>query len=193
MHAISNWHTTWARFRPDAEAIFDAGTGRRWTWAELNRDALVWAERLRREGVRQGDRVAVLAWNRGETLALLFAVAELGAILFPMNWRLAPEELKWQFDHCTPRAIVADRHHAPTAGLIASLETALLVFEQRPDVIAEDFAGGPGSRGASPAADFRHQPPAARHHRRSAGRIAHRQRAAGAVCALGRRGPGAHR
>ena len=43
-------------------------------------------------GVQRGDRVALLALNRPEYLVLLFACARLGAILVPLNWRLAPPE-----------------------------------------------------------------------------------------------------
>lgn len=103
------------RFRPDAEALFDVGTGRRWTWAQLDDEAAAWAARLRQEGVEPGDRVGVLALNRGETFALAFAVAKLGAVLFPMNWRLAPEELQWQLHNCTPRLVVVDQRHADVA------------------------------------------------------------------------------
>ena len=137
MKATSNWLEMWARFKPDAEALLDIGTGRRWTWALLHRDSLVWAERLRREGVAPGDRVAVLAHNRGETIALLFACAELGAILFPMNWRLAPAELAWQFADCTPKVLVCDRENAPQAGRIIDLDTPMLTLSMPPaDFIA---------------------------------------------------------
>jgi fatty-acyl-CoA synthase len=43
-------------------------------------------------GVGQGERVAVLAHNHPDTLVLLYACARLGAILAPLNWRLAAAE-----------------------------------------------------------------------------------------------------
>jgi fatty-acyl-CoA synthase len=113
--STSDWPAMHRRFRPEAEALFDVGTGRRWTWAQLDDEASAWAARLRQEGVEPGDRVGVLALNRGETFALAFAVAKLGAVLFPMNWRLAPDELQWQLDNCTPRLVVVDGRHAELA------------------------------------------------------------------------------
>lgn len=112
MRATSNWLATWARFRPHAEALYDLGTGRRWTYAALHEESLRWAGRLRREGVGPGDRVGVLAANRGETLALLFACAERGAILLPFNWRLSAAELQTQLGLATPRVVFADPAHA---------------------------------------------------------------------------------
>lgn len=111
MRATSDWLGTWARFRPDAEAIYDVGTGRRYTYVTLQREANAWARRLHREGVAPGDRVAVLAFNRAETLALLFACADLGAILFPVNWRLSPAEIDYQLSDCAPHIVLVDAAH----------------------------------------------------------------------------------
>ena len=45
-------------------------------------------------GVSRGDRIALLSYNCPEYLILLFACARLGAMLVPLNWRLAvPEQL----------------------------------------------------------------------------------------------------
>lgn len=108
MKATSNWLEVHARFRPGAPALFDVASGHSWTYAAMQHDALCWAGRLRAEGVQAGDTVAVLAPNRAETLLLLFACAELGAVLFPMNWRLAGPELDWQVAHAKPRVVFVD-------------------------------------------------------------------------------------
>jgi fatty-acyl-CoA synthase len=45
-------------------------------------------------GVGRGDRVAILSANHPDYLVLLYACARLGALLVPLNWRLAvPEQL----------------------------------------------------------------------------------------------------
>ena len=46
-------------------------------------------------GVRPGDRVAWLGANHPAQLALLFGLAEIGAMLLPLNVRLALPE--WNF------------------------------------------------------------------------------------------------
>lgn len=137
--ATSRWTGTWARFRPQHEAVVDLGTGRRWTWAAFHTDTLRWAGRLRSAGVGPGDRVAVLAHNRAETLALLFACAELGAILLPLNWRLAAAELRAQLDIATPRVLFADATHLPVLGGLS--------LEEGPGEIS---AEGPGAALADP-------------------------------------------
>lgn len=142
LSATSNWPAVWRRFRPEAEAVVDVGTDQRWTWTELHRQSLAWAARLQREGVGSGDRVALLALNRAETFALLFAVAELGAVLFPLNWRLSPEELRWQLEHSRSRLLLVDEAHW-------ALELGLprLLLEEGPGTVDPDgWAGGAGCR-----------------------------------------------
>ena len=56
-------------------------------------------------GVRRGDRVAVLAMNRPDYLTLLYACARLGAMLVPLNWRLAPPELLYILADADVRAL----------------------------------------------------------------------------------------
>ena len=138
--ATSDWLRVWSRFRPEAEALFDAGTGRRWTWTALYAASLAWAAHLEKLGVGRGDRAAVLAHNRGETLALLFACAERGAILFPMNWRLSPAELRWQLQDCTPTVLLCDAAHHEVAAQIADQPVLSL------DDLPQAGAPGPGAR-----------------------------------------------
>jgi len=140
VNATSSWLATWARFRPDAEALYDVGTGRRWTYAQLLEDSRRWAAHLQGLGVGSGDRVAVLAHNRGETLALLFAVADLGAILFPMNWRLSVAELEWQLQDADVSVLFADATHASTLAdsLALSLPTGTQALESAPGSQLDD-------------------------------------------------------
>jgi fatty-acyl-CoA synthase len=138
MRATSDWLTTHARFRPDAEAVVCIPTGRRWTYRQLHHDAQRWAGKLQQHGVVAGDRVAMLAHNSGDHFALLFACAELGAVFFPMNWRLAPEELAWQLGNCEPRVLLTD----------AAFRDAL----DHESIALDD---GPGDRvGAGPGSDL---------------------------------------
>jgi len=140
-HATSNWLAIHARFRPDAEALYDVGTGRRWTYAALHHDSLAWAARLQAEGVGVGDRVALLALNRGETFALLFACAELGAVFFPMNWRLSPEELRWQLENSGAKVVFADDTH-----LSADLGRPVYSLDAGPDADPATLGPTPGSQ-----------------------------------------------
>lgn len=137
MKPTSAWAETHARFRPDAEALFDVENGRRLTWSQVHAEVQRWTAFLLRRGVGPGDRVAVLAHNRAETLLLLLACAELEAVLFPMNWRLSAEELSWQLGHCEPRLLLVDA---------AFRDAVQHEREHLDDGPGDSRATGPGSR-----------------------------------------------
>src|SRR5262245_65218226 len=63
---------------------------------------------LASRGVREGDVVALLSYNNVEFLATIFAANHLGAIAMPVNWRLAPPELRFILEHSEARALVCD-------------------------------------------------------------------------------------
>ena len=70
---------------------------------------------LDRWGVRPGDRVAWLGLNHPTQIALLFALARLGAILVPLNHRLAPAEWAAVLADCTPCGLMHDATFASAA------------------------------------------------------------------------------
>ena len=82
-----------AAFTPEKVALRHAGTSL--TYAALARRIEAAARALKSVlGVGRGDRVAILAANHPDYLVLLYACARLGALMVPLNWRLAvPEQL----------------------------------------------------------------------------------------------------
>ena len=77
--------------RPNASALsFEDQT---WTFAQLHARSSRAANALIAEGVKAGDRVAVLTKNRAEYFELIFACGKVGAILVGLNWRLAAAEI----------------------------------------------------------------------------------------------------
>lgn len=58
--------------------------------------------------LQRGDRVAWLGLNHPAQLALLFALARLGAVLVPLNHRLSPAEWRAVLQDCTPTLLVHD-------------------------------------------------------------------------------------
>ncbi|HZC78719.1 MAG TPA: AMP-binding protein, partial [Ktedonobacterales bacterium] len=72
-------------------------------------------------GIGRGDRVAVLCANHPDMLVLLYACARLGAMLVPLNWRLAvPEQIHILTD-ASVKALVVEES---LAAVIVSLRAA---------------------------------------------------------------------
>jgi O-succinylbenzoate-CoA ligase len=82
-----------AHLSPKLEALVEVETGRRFTFPELNARCNRTAELMRGLGVRKGDRVALLLLNGVEYVECFFALAKIGAITVPLNWRLLAHEL----------------------------------------------------------------------------------------------------
>ncbi|HEY7759533.1 MAG TPA: AMP-binding protein [Burkholderiales bacterium] len=98
----------WAQIQPDKPSLHFQGADI--TYAALAHDAARAAEGLaQRLGVRPGDRVAYLGYNRPQMLVLLFALARIGAMLVPLNFRLAPDEHRTILRHAEASVLVADQ------------------------------------------------------------------------------------
>lgn len=84
-----------ALLSPNLEGLVDADTGRRFTFSELNARCNRTAHVLLGLGIKPGDRVALLMMNSTEYIESFFAIAKIGAVCVPLNWRLTPEELSY--------------------------------------------------------------------------------------------------
>jgi fatty-acyl-CoA synthase len=79
---------------------------RSFTNREFNERVNRLAHALTAWGVGKGERVAVLMTNASEFLEIFFACAKTGAIMVPVNFRLAVPELAYIFRDCAPRVLV---------------------------------------------------------------------------------------
>ncbi|WP_341908966.1 AMP-binding protein [Ferrovibrio terrae] len=71
-------------------------------------------------GVTAGKRVAHLGYNAADIVVLLFACARLGAILVPLNWRLATPELVYALQDCGADLLIHDAAFGDTAAAICT-------------------------------------------------------------------------
>lgn len=70
---------------PDREALVEAATGRRWTFAQLRDDADRLALGLLARGLTRGDRVGIWSPNCAEWVLVQYATAKIGVILVNVN------------------------------------------------------------------------------------------------------------
>jgi fatty-acyl-CoA synthase len=63
---------------------------------------------LHARGVGSGDVVGVLSYNSIEFLTTIFGTNYLGAIVMPLNWRLAAAEIRFILEHSEARALLCD-------------------------------------------------------------------------------------
>ena len=144
-----------AQQRPDSPALqhLDPGTGRGgvMSFAELWSSAQALAADMAGRGVGPGDRVAWLGHNHPLLIALLFALARLGAVLVPLNHRLAPAEWAAVLADCRPRCLLHD------AGFVEAVRS-LCPQGAAPVCVALDGLRFTGSPDSAPEADARDRP-----------------------------------
>ncbi len=103
---LMHWIERHAAFIPDKPAILFAGE--ELSYAALAADISLAVGRLAALGVRQGDVVAFLGHNHPVQLVLLFACARIGAVMLPLNWRLAAPEHARVLADASASAIIVD-------------------------------------------------------------------------------------
>ncbi|MCA4721600.1 AMP-binding protein [Mycolicibacterium fortuitum] len=92
---------------PDADALVEVETGRRWTYAELNAEVDAVARGLIASGVQKGDRVGIWAPNCAEWVMLQLATAKIGAILVNINPAYRTHELAYVLKQSGIRTLVS--------------------------------------------------------------------------------------
>ncbi|WP_117000654.1 class I adenylate-forming enzyme family protein [Desertimonas flava] len=83
-----------ATANPDAEAIVELD-GRRLTYGELHAEAGAVAGGLAAAGIEPGDRVAIILPNGAEWVVAFFGAVLAGAVVVPVNTRLAEPEIDY--------------------------------------------------------------------------------------------------
>jgi fatty-acyl-CoA synthase len=94
-----------ARFA-ERDALIEATTGRRWTYAEMNRDVDLLARGLMAFGIAPGDRVGIWSPNCAEWTLVQYATAKIGAILVNVNPAYRLHELEFVVRQCGMRMLI---------------------------------------------------------------------------------------
>ncbi len=85
----------------------------RFTYSQFGERCERLAAGLKSEGVEPGDRVAYISFNTHELLEGYFGVLLAGAVVMPLNVRLAPGELIAILNHAEPRVVIYEPEFAP--------------------------------------------------------------------------------
>ena len=98
-------HTTWREYN-----LIESAGGQRYrremTWRDFDVRANRFANLLLSRGLKRGDKVAVLLMNCLEWLPVYFGILKAGAIVVPMNYRYASDEIKYCLDLADARMLV---------------------------------------------------------------------------------------
>jgi acyl-CoA synthetase (AMP-forming)/AMP-acid ligase II len=107
-------------------------------YATLRGRALRVAQRLVKDGIREGDRVATLAWNTWRHLEAWYGIAGAGAVYHTVNPRLFPDQIAWIMNHAGSRVLMLDLSFVKLAESLADKLPQVERF-----IILTDAAGMP--------------------------------------------------
>ena len=152
---IGEFLTRRASLTPDREGLVCEGMRR--TFKDLNERANRVAHAMEKLGVGHGDRVALLALNDPEYYDLYFGLGKIGAILVPINYRLAGPEIQFIVSDCGAKIfffgkeyteiVESIRNDVPSKEFIAISESPPSWAEAYESLIAGASAEEPEIRG----------------------------------------------
>ena len=94
---------------PDREGLVCEKVRR--TYKELNERANRLANAMKALGVGHGDRVGLLALNEPEFYDMYFGLGKIGAILVPVNYRLAGPEIQFILSDCSANVFIFGKEY----------------------------------------------------------------------------------
>jgi acyl-CoA synthetase (AMP-forming)/AMP-acid ligase II len=97
-----------AQISANSEAFVEFEKGRRFSFTELNARSNRTANALLERGVKPGDRVATLLKNGIEFVESYYAIAKIGAVMVPVNWRLVANEIAYILGDSGASALIFD-------------------------------------------------------------------------------------
>lgn len=97
---------------PEKLAVVDVSRERRYTYRQFNARVNQLANGLTQLGIGKGDKVSTLMHDRSEFVELLFALAKIGAVLVPLNYRSMPSDMEFVIINSEPKALVFEDEYA---------------------------------------------------------------------------------
>jgi fatty-acyl-CoA synthase len=103
-------------FSPEAEALVDVETGKRYSYRAFNKRANKVANFLQEVvEFQKGDRLCILAHNSLEYWEAFFGCQKCGGLFSPLNWRLVGRELAGLIDDLSASVLFFDSNLADVA------------------------------------------------------------------------------
>ncbi len=125
-----------ARVHGDREVVTRSVEGPivRTNYRNIRERALKVAQRLERDGIKLGDRVATIAWNTARHIECWYGIMGLGAVCHTVNPRLFPEQIAWIINHAEDRIVITDLTFVPLlekiAGTLPSVERYIVLTDK---------------------------------------------------------------
>jgi len=140
---VGDWIGRWSAIKPKAIAIIsnDAPC----SYRELDQRINKLSHALMGLGVKKGDRVAVLLHNCKQYIEIFFSVSKIGAILVPLNWRLAVPEIEFIIRDSGSRVVIFEEEFETSVAALREhvvLESCIYCSPDKAESLALNWAYG---------------------------------------------------
>ena len=105
---------------PNRTAVID--NNKSFTYRQFFERCNRWSSALQKLGIHPQDRVAYIAPNTHAQLESFYSVPQIGAIVVPINYRLAPEEFAYIINHSGARIVCV---HSDYLDAVQNIRTQL--------------------------------------------------------------------
>lgn len=99
-----------------------------WSYSELLDQIMALARRLSNLGVRKGDRIALLAFNRAETILATLAILKTGAAVVPIDAQLGRQTLEFMLADSEARMVFVTEDHLAQLDALATNENLRFIL-----------------------------------------------------------------
>ena len=109
-----------ALLSPDREAYVESDGSLRLTFKELNLRCNQLANAFVEAACEKGERVGLLLMNSSEFMESYYALAKIGAVVVPLNWRLVADELEFILKDSGTSRLIFDNEFVDTVAELHS-------------------------------------------------------------------------
>ena len=146
-----------AHLSPDVEAYVESDSSYRLTYTELNDRCSQLANAFVASGIEKGERVGLLLMNSSEFMESYYALAKIGAVVVPLNWRLVADELEFILKDSGTKRLIFDNDFVETVADLHSRgdKTDIIQWLQvaQPDEVAHFAVDYRAFRDAQPTTE----------------------------------------
>ncbi len=97
----------------------------RTNYSQVRQRSLQFAKRLQKDGVKQGERMATMAWNTWRHLEAWYGITGIGAVYHTLNPRLFPQQIAWIMNDAEDKFLFVDLTFMPLVEKIAPMVPTL--------------------------------------------------------------------
>lgn len=122
---IPNWLLQRAYLTPNKVAL--SYEKQRWTFKELQQEAMSYAQKMKKNNISPTNRIALLGTSNVEMVFVIHGAILLGVEIVMLNNRLTEQEIAWQIEDAGVNTVLYDEQFH---NKFSSIETACISFSQ---------------------------------------------------------------